>query len=404
MAGKKTGKTRPGTKPRASAKPRRDAGLKPPAPESKPATTADGLKQTSPRRKAEARAPKSARAERGGEEAESESGGDDDERLPGIDDQGVDDADRAQAIDRVMGGGEIVQTDEETSGKLAPYDALGVYLREVHRYSLLSQDEERAVATRYFEQQDVDAAAALVTANLRLVVKIAFEYRRAYRNVMDLIQEGNIGLMQAVKKFDPYRGVKLSTYASWWIRAYILRYLLNNWRLVKIGTTQAQRRLFFNLSKEKRRLEALGIDPTPQAIAERLQVTPEEVVEMDRRLAAPEASLDAPARSPGSGDGDRSATRLELLSNEDVPTDDALALSEFNDKLHAKVAAFAETLAGREADVFRNRLWADKPETLQEIGDRYGLTREGVRQIEKRILVRLRKFLENEMGDYLDFD
>ena len=125
---------------------------------------------------------------------------------------------------------------------------------------------------------------------------------------------------------------------------------------------------------------------------------------MDRRLAAPEASLDAPARSPGSAEGDRSASRLDLLSGDDVPADDALALTQFNDKLHAKVAGFAETLSGRDADVFRNRLWADKPETLQEIGDRYGLTREGVRQIEKRILVRLKKFLEDEMGDYLDFE
>lgn len=297
------------------------------------------------------------------------------------------------------------EDEEEThSGPLAPYDPLGAYLREIHRYALLDPEEEKELARRYFEQQDVDAAARLVTANLRLVVKIAFEYRRAYRNVMDLIQEGNIGLMQAVKKFDPYRGVKLSTYASWWIRAYILRYLLNNWRLVKIGTTQAQRRLFFNLSKEKRRLEALGIDATPEKIAEGLQVTPDEVVEMDRRLAAPEASLDAPARSAGSAsDGDRGASRLDLLSDEEVPADEALALAQFNDELQAKVAAFAETLSGREADVFRNRLWADTPETLQEIGDRYGLTREGVRQIEKRILARLRKYLEQEMGEYLEF-
>jgi len=294
--------------------------------------------------------------------------------------------------------------DEGVSGPLAPYDPLGAYLREIHRYALLDADEEKELAQRYFEQQDVDAAARLVTANLRLVVKIAFEYRRAYRNVMDLIQEGNIGLMQAVKKFDPYRGVKLSTYASWWIRAYILRYLLNNWRLVKIGTTQAQRRLFFNLSKEKRRLEALGVDATPEKIAEGLQVTADEVIEMDRRLAAPEASLDAPARSAGSAsDSDRGASRLDLLSDEEVPADEALALAQFNDELQAKVAAFAETLAGREADVFRNRLWADAPETLQEIGDRYGLTREGVRQIEKRILARLRKYLEQEMGEYLEF-
>jgi RNA polymerase sigma-32 factor len=344
------------------------------------------------------------------DEAAADSGAADDDapdaQLDGTPDAADDDgaSPRSRALQRAtLGESDIVPADEG-SGKLAPYDALGAYLREVHRYSLLSQDEERALATRYFEGQDVDAAARLVTANLRLVVKIAFEYRRAYRNVMDLIQEGNIGLMQAVKKFDPYRGVKLSTYAAWWIRAYILRYLLNNWRLVKIGTTQAQRRLFFNLSKEKRRLESLGIDATPQQIAEGLQVTPEEVIEMDRRLAAPESSLDAPARSAGSGDGDRSASRLDLLSNEDVPTDEALAVAEFNDKLHAKVAEFSETLTGRDADVFRNRLWADKPETLQEIGDRYGLTREGVRQIEKRILNRLKLFLQSNMGDYLDFE
>jgi RNA polymerase sigma-32 factor len=326
-----------------------------------------------------------------------------DEVGPGLVDEIEQREKRSRAVDRA--GGSDESGEEESSARaLAPYDPLGAYLREVHRYSLLTQDQEKALAVRYYEQQDVDAAAALVTANLRLVVKIAFEYRRAYRNVMDLIQEGNIGLMQAVKKFDPYRGVKLSTYASWWIRAYILRYLLNNWRLVKIGTTQAQRRLFFNLSKEKRRLESLGIDATPQAIAEGLQVTPEEVIEMDRRLAAPEASLDAPARAPGSGESDHGASRLDLLSGDDVPADDALALSQFNDKLHAKVAGFAETLSGRDADVFRNRLWADKPETLQEIGDRYGLTREGVRQIEKRILVRLKKFLEDQMGEYLDFE
>ncbi|MBI5488969.1 MAG: RNA polymerase factor sigma-32 [Deltaproteobacteria bacterium] len=329
-----------------------------------------------------------------------------DEDAGGASGRGRDASERDEDAAGGVSGEDVEEgSSEGTAGPLAPYDPLGAYLREIHRYPLLAQEQEKSLAVKYYERQDVDAAAALVTANLRLVVKIAFEYRRAYRNVMDLIQEGNIGLMQAVKKFDPFRGVKLSTYASWWIRAYILRYLLNNWRLVKIGTTQAQRRLFFNLSKEKRRLESLGIDATPQNIAEGLSVTPAEVIEMDRRLAAPEASLDAPARAPGSGgDGDRGATRLDLLSNEDVPTDEALVVAEFNDKLQTKVAEFAETLSGRDADVFRNRLWADKPETLQEIGDRYSLTREGVRQIEKRILARLRKFLEEQMGDYLDFE
>jgi RNA polymerase sigma-32 factor len=370
-------------------------------------TTAEPPADKNPRRPAAdkaSRASRTAPSDDGDAALEPDGGAEGgDESGPGLVDEIEQREKRSRAVDRA-GGSDESGDEESSTGALAPYDPLGAYLREVHRYSLLTQDQEKALAVRYYEQQDVDAAAALVTANLRLVVKIAFEYRRAYRNVMDLIQEGNIGLMQAVKKFDPYRGVKLSTYASWWIRAYILRYLLNNWRLVKIGTTQAQRRLFFNLSKEKRRLESLGIDATPQAIAEGLQVTPEEVIEMDRRLAAPEASLDAPARAPGSGEGDRGASRLDQLSGDDVPADDALALSQFNDKLHAKVAGFAETLSGRDADVFRNRLWADKPETLQEIGDRYGLTREGVRQIEKRILVRLKKFLEDQMGEYLDFE
>src|SRR5204862_7926224 len=144
-------------------------------------------------------------------------------------------------------------------------------------------DEEHALAVKYVGTGDVAAAARLVTANLRLGVKIAYEYRRAYKNIMDLIQEGNIGLMQAVKRYDPYRGVKLSSYAAWWIRAYMLRFILNNWRLVKIGTTQAQRRLFFNLNKEKARLSAMGIEPTHAAIATSLKVEEKDVVEMDRR-------------------------------------------------------------------------------------------------------------------------
>ena len=298
----------------------------------------------------------------------------------------------------------IQRIQKEETGPLAPYDPLGAYLREIGRYSLLTLEQEHALAVRYYRDHDVDAAAQLVTANLRLVVKIAFEYRRAFRNVMDLIQEGNIGLMQAVKKFDPYRGVKLSTYSAWWIRAYILRYVLNNWRLVKIGTTQAQRRLFFNLNKEKRRLEALGIEPTPARIAERLDVTTDEAIEMERRLSAPEASLDAPV-SGAKGESDhRLLARLDLIGDQQViPADEALAVSEFNAKLHEKVSAFAETLVDRDADVFRNRLWADQPETLQEIGDRYSMTREGVRQIEKKVLRRLRAFLEQEMGEYLDF-
>jgi RNA polymerase sigma-32 factor len=155
---------------------------------------------------------------------------------------------------------------------LSRTDPLQAYLREIQRYPLLTPEQEQKMTRHYVDTQDVQTAARLVTANLRLVVKLAYEYRRAYKNIMDLIQEGNIGLMQAVKRYDPYRGVKLSSYAAWWIRAYILRFILNNWRLVKLGTTQAQRKLFFNLNKEKAKLAALGIEPrrrSPSASASR---------------------------------------------------------------------------------------------------------------------------------------
>jgi RNA polymerase sigma-32 factor len=151
-------------------------------------------------------------------------------------------------------------TSEDSS--MERFDPLSAYLREVQRHPLLAPEETQSLAEKFVKTQDSVAAARLVTSNLRLVVKIAYEYRRAYKNIMDLIQEGNIGLMQAVKRYDPYRGVKLSSYAAWWIRAYILRFILNNWRLVKLGTTQAQRKLFFNLRKKRAELQALGIDPT----------------------------------------------------------------------------------------------------------------------------------------------
>ena len=175
--------------------------------------------------------------------------------------------------------------ERDKAGPLARYDPLQAYMRDVQRHPLLTPDEEHEAAVKYYEHGDVDAAATLVTANLRLVVKIAYEYRRAYKNIMDLIQEGNIGLMQAVKRYDPYKGVKLSTYAAWWIRAYILRFILNNWRLVKLGTTQAQRKLFFNLQEGARAAVGDGHRADAREIAKRLDVPTDEVVEMDRRLS-----------------------------------------------------------------------------------------------------------------------
>lgn len=282
---------------------------------------------------------------------------------------------------------------EERGSALATRDPLAVYMRDVTRYPLLKPDEEKALAVRYVETGDVDAARRLVTANLRLVVKIAYEYRQAYKNLLDLVQEGNIGLMQAVQKFDPYKGVKLSSYAAWWIRAYMLRFILNNFRLVKIGTTQAQRKLFFNLKKEKAKLAALGIDPTPELIAERLAVPAAEVISMDRRLSGGEASLDKPVHN----DEGKSIARVELLSSDGERADDAIASAEVSERLHEKIHAFGALLTGKERDIFDRRLIAEDPVTLQELGDAFGVSRERVRQIEKRVMTKLKAYLEDEL-------
>ncbi len=278
---------------------------------------------------------------------------------------------------------------------LSRRDPLGVYMRDVQRYPLLSKTEEHDLAVRYFEEDDLEAAKRLVTSNLRLVVKIAYDYRQAYKNILDLVQEGNIGLMQAVKKYDPYKGVKLSSYAAWWIRAYILRYILNNHRLVKVGTTQAQRKLFFNLQKEKARLSAMGIEPTAEVIAERLNVPERDVVSMDMRLAAGDASLDAPV---GTSEG-RSVARVELLPSADVRVDDTLAEAQIGDQFTSKIHEFGKTLEGKEKRIFDDRLVSEDPKTLQTLGDEFGVSRERVRQIEKRLLKKLKAFLRDELGE-----
>jgi RNA polymerase sigma-32 factor len=286
-----------------------------------------------------------------------------------------------------------------TRGSLARRDPMSVYMSEVRRYPLLTPEEEKSLATRLVEHGDTQAARKLIEANLRLVVKIAYEYRRAHKNLLDLVQEGNIGLIQAVGKFDPYRGVKLSSYAAFWIRAYILKFILNNWRLVKIGTTQAQRKLFFNLRKEREKLEQLGFQPSSKLLAEKLDVSEKDVIEMERRLAAPEASLDAPIGSGGEDEGTR--TRMDYLPSEDRP-DQNVAQSEFSQLLKGKLEAFAQTLEGREQTIFRERWLTEDPLTLQEIGDRYQVSRERARQLEKRMLDRLKKYLEAELGTAVD--
>ncbi len=288
------------------------------------------------------------------------------------------------------------EADERDSGTLVPLDPLQRYLTEIRRYPLLSREEEKELGIRYKEHQDLDAAYKLVTGNLRLVVMIAREYQRATRNLLDLIQEGNIGLMEAVKKFDPYRGIRFPSYAVWWVRAYIIRYLINNWRVVKLGTTQAQRKLFFNLQKEKERLEAEGIVPGPRLIAQRLDVKESEVIEMEQRLASRDLSIDQPSDDEGGG------TLLDVLPGNAQTAEQQVADAEFRKEIGAKIHAFGATLKDKEAVIFSERLLAEQPLTLQEIGDKYGISRERVRQIEERLKKRLRVYLQEQVKDLRD--
>ncbi|MBI5505734.1 MAG: RNA polymerase factor sigma-32 [Deltaproteobacteria bacterium] len=280
-------------------------------------------------------------------------------------------------------------------GALVPSSSLDRYLAELRTYPILSREQELEVIDRYYVQGDAEAAVKLVTSNLRLVVMVAREYQRAFHNLLDLIQEGNIGLLEAVKQFDPYRGVRFPSYAVWWIRAYVIRYVMNNFRLVKVGTTQAQRRLFFNLRKEKARLEALGFAPTPQRIAEALGVKEKEVIEMDQRLAtSSEVSVETPL-----GYDSGAGTMLDLLPAPGESAEDEVAGGEFYALMKEKLDDFALTLRGREAEIFRERLMAETPLTLQELGDRYGVSRERVRQMESAVKKRLREYLVSQVRD-----
>ncbi len=302
------------------------------------------------------------------------------------------DAELDEIASRLRGGS---KTAPSGSTALALRDPMAAYMSEVRRHPLLTREQEYALAVRWVEDNDTEAGRTLVTSNLRLVVKIANEYSRGYQNLLDLVQEGNIGLIKAVHKFDPYRGVKLSTYSGWWIRAYVLKHILNNWRLVKIGTTQNQRKLFFNLRKQQAALVRAGVDPTPENIAKELSVSTKEVIEMQGRLGAPDASLNAPL----SNDDDGGRTRMDTIEDKTLDPEDSVGDTEFTDLLSEKLQRFGADLEGREREIFSERLISDEPITLQQIGDRWGVSRERARQIEKRMVLRLRKFLQDELGD-----
>jgi RNA polymerase sigma-32 factor len=288
---------------------------------------------------------------------------------------------------------ELVRVDDgDTASKdkaLVPFDPLQRYLAEIRRFKVLSREEEHELAVQYKEYGDLEAAYKLVTANLRLVVMIAREYQKAFKNLLDLVQEGNMGLMEAVKNFDPYRGVRFPSYAVWWIRAYMIRYIMNDWRMVKIGTTQAQRKLFFNLQKEKDKIEAEGLTAGPKLLAQRLQVKEDEVVEMEQRLASRDLSVDVPI-----GDDDE-ATLLNFLQDTKHTPEEQIAETEYRELLRDKMEQFANTLKDKELVIYRERLLNEDPVTLREIGEKYGISRERVRQIEERVKKKLKTYLKD---------
>ena len=259
--------------------------------------------------------------------------------------------------------------------------------------------EETRCATEYVKTRAPMLAKRLVTANLRLVVAIAKDYRRDHYDTRDLVQEGNLGLMHAVERYDPSRGVKLSTYAAWWIRAYILKYTITNWRLVKTGTTQVQRKLFFNLQRERRKLESSGVQPDAKQLAAALDVREEDVVTMLERFLGVDTSLETPRNA---GEAESRTVGDSLRAESTWQPDVRVEAYEFDDLLQTKLATFGRALCGRELTIFRRRLLSEDPVTLSQLAVAFGVTRERVRQLEERLKVRIRDYLTKEMGAAID--
>lgn len=277
-------------------------------------------------------------------------------------------------------------------------DSLHLYLREVSRFPMLKPEEEHELALRVRDHNDADAAFRLVSSHLRLVVRIAMDFQRRWmQNVLDLVQEGNVGLMRAVNKFDPDKGIKFSYYASFWIKAYILKFIMDNWRMVKIGTTQVQRKLFYNLNRERQKLIMQGYDPDAAMLSERLGVTEEQINEMDQRLASTDMSLNAQVGEDSGG-----ATRMDFLPALGPGIEDSLASTEIAGIVRSKLKAIMPKLNEKELYILHNRLLSDEPITLREIGERYNITRERVRQLEARLVEKIGQHMKNDIEDFSD--
>lgn len=314
----------------------------------------------------------------------------------------LDSQENAEVLAEVLTTKEVTESeiseDDRDRIELVRYNPVRHYLLEISKYEPLTPEEEQRLARLYRDEGNVEAARRLVTSNLKLVVKIAFLYNKVYANLMDLIQEGNLGLLQAVKKFDLDKGARLPTYASWWIKAYIIKFILDNFRIVRVGTTNDRRKLLLNLRKEKRRLESQGIVPTSKLIAENLNVSEEDVVDVENSIRNHELSLDAKMSN------DSELYYLETLASTEDLIDEKLAAGQLKDFIDSKFAEFATFLSEKEKVILKERLLAEEPLTLQAIADRYGITREAIRISEKKIVARIKEYMQEAFEDIKEVD
>lgn len=310
----------------------------------------------------------------------------------------VDEPQKMQEPDFEMGPDELQeapalpQLSGERSTELVPSstDPVARYLAEIRRYPLLSKEEEHKLAVQYFDTKDPAIAQKLVTSNLRFVVKVASEYAKFGARLIDLVQEGNVGLMHAVKEYNPYKGARLITYAVWWIRGYIQEYLMRQYSMVRIGTTQTQRKLFYQLQREREQLERMGMQQGIAQLSGKLGIPEKEVEEMSQRVLGRDVSLSQPV-----GDSDSASLMDFQADDQESSIEDRLGHAEELKLLSDKIAEIRGDLNERELFVLDNRLLSDEPMTLQEIGDKYGITREAARQLEARLMNKIKAQLEN---------
>ncbi|MAF92792.1 MAG: RNA polymerase subunit sigma [Bdellovibrionaceae bacterium] len=274
---------------------------------------------------------------------------------------------------------------------LAASNPMTKYMQEVNRYPLLTKEEEYDLAVKFREDNDQEAAEKLVTSNLRFVVKIAAEYAKFGGKLIDLVQEGNVGLMHAVREYNPYRGVRLISYAVWWIRGYIKEYLMRQQSMVRIGSNAKQKKLFHQLRREERKLELMGKEPDVKQLAEKLEVSVKDVEQMQQRIRHGDLSLDKTV-------GDSETNWLDLHADEETPAqDEALAQQEILNFILVKIEEIHDKLNEKELYILKHRIMEDEPKTLQEIGDHFGISRERARQLEARILKQLKEKVLEEL-------